>query len=276
MNANSINRSAHQRGNRRLSSERGCLARIQYGLLPYRLSGTFEVEVLLVRMEHGKPWTIPKGWPIKGLSPARSAAREGYETARIHGTVGRKSIGFFSCEEPCRVGNVLCEVTVFPMLVTAEAHDLPESREELQWFSVREGMALIDNHELRELIALFAERTAHDAKVRTAEKAKVAGDLVSIEEAAKTFGVTVRTLRRWVAAGKMPGRIKDGREKKFRAHDLDEKSSAVTIQEAAEYLGVTVRTLRRWVAAGKMPARTSEGNKLKFRRADIAALTSQT
>ena len=30
-------------------------------------------------------WIVPKGWPIKGLKPAKSAAREAYEEASLRG-----------------------------------------------------------------------------------------------------------------------------------------------------------------------------------------------
>ena len=51
---------------------------LQYGALPYRKSKTAGVEVLLVTSRETKRWIIPKGWPIKGLSPKKSAAREAY------------------------------------------------------------------------------------------------------------------------------------------------------------------------------------------------------
>lgn len=49
--------------------------RIQYGALPYRITPDDTVEVLLVTTRETKRWIIPKGWPIKGLKPPRSAAR---------------------------------------------------------------------------------------------------------------------------------------------------------------------------------------------------------
>ena len=39
-----------------------------------------------------KRWIIPKGWPIKGLKPLKSAAREAYEEAGIRSVVCAKSI----------------------------------------------------------------------------------------------------------------------------------------------------------------------------------------
>ena len=280
MNSNSANKRCTSTNNERFSSKIDLAVRIQYGVLPYKLSDKCEFEILLVQLDPTEPWTIPKGWPVKGLGPAKSAAREAYEWAGVHGTLGTKSIGIFSCMElfSVRSGGVPCEVSVFPMLVTVQNSKLSQVRAyKWRWFPLEEALDLLSNIELRELISHFAQKTTVDEKRKRLDAiAKSEGDgLVTIEEAAKKLNVTVRTLRRWVAAGQMPPRVRDGREKKFRLCDIEAKTSAVSIEEAAEALGVTVRTLRRWVALGKMPSRTNEGNKMKFRRADIQALTCQ-
>jgi hypothetical protein len=53
--------------------------RVQYGALPYRFTDDAALEVLLLTARRSKRWIIPKGWPIKGLRPAKSAAREAFE-----------------------------------------------------------------------------------------------------------------------------------------------------------------------------------------------------
>ena len=71
--------------NKKRSAEKKSLrtpkVRLQYGALPYRASKVRGVEVLLVTSRETKRWIIPKGWPIPGLSPSKSAAREAYEEA---------------------------------------------------------------------------------------------------------------------------------------------------------------------------------------------------
>jgi ADP-ribose pyrophosphatase YjhB (NUDIX family) len=69
--------------------------RVQYGTLPYRFTPDAALEILLVTTRQSKQWIIPKGWPIKGLRPAKSAAREAFEEAGVRGRVGGKSIGLF-------------------------------------------------------------------------------------------------------------------------------------------------------------------------------------
>ncbi len=253
----------------------GRAVQIQYGLLPYRLSRAYDVELLLVPVGETLHWTIPKGWPIKGLAPAKSAGREGYEKVGIKGTLGRKSVGVFSWIN----GDMTCEVHVFPILVSAQRDMCLDGGKGIsRWFTLSEALAHIDNRELRYVIGLFAETTMRHEKRKIIEAStnNELGGLIATKEAAEKFGVTERTVRRWIAAGKMPTRVNDGREKKFRTEDIELKMSGVTIQEAAEALCVTVRTVRRWIAAGKMPPRTNEGKKMKFRRVDIQALVAQT
>lgn len=196
------------------------------------------------------------------------------------GTVGSKSVGVFSYRVALEEGrgSVPCEVCVFPMLVTRQLSTWPESHDRVsRWFSLEEAKSLLQIEELHKLVTLFAKETA------LREKNKMAGvdnncnisNFITFKDAARKLGVTVRTMRRWVAAGKMPTRIKDGREKKFLIKDIEMKAAEIPIEEAAELLGVTVRTLRRWVAAGKMPTRTLTGRRMKFRRADIEALIRQ-
>jgi hypothetical protein len=50
--------------------------RVQYGALPYRFKPDTALEILLVTTRQSKRWIIPKGRPIKGLKPAKTAARE--------------------------------------------------------------------------------------------------------------------------------------------------------------------------------------------------------
>ena len=70
--------------------------RLQYGALPYRFTPTAALEILLVTTRRSKRWIIPKGWPIKGLRPAKSAAREAFEEAGVRGKIGTKSVGLFN------------------------------------------------------------------------------------------------------------------------------------------------------------------------------------
>ena len=81
------------------ASGMGRAIRVQYGVLPYTLTESGSLEILLVTTRQTRRWIIPKGWPIKGLKAPQSAAREAYEEAGVRGKVGAKSIGVFSYEK---------------------------------------------------------------------------------------------------------------------------------------------------------------------------------
>ena len=57
-------------------------ARTQYGALCWRMHRG-KVEVLLITSRDTGRWVIPKGWPIDGLAPAQTAAREAWEEAGV-------------------------------------------------------------------------------------------------------------------------------------------------------------------------------------------------
>jgi ADP-ribose pyrophosphatase YjhB (NUDIX family) len=62
---------------------------VQYGALPYRFTADAAREIHLVTTRQTRRWIIPKGWPIKGLRPAKSAAREAFEEAGVRGKIAQ-------------------------------------------------------------------------------------------------------------------------------------------------------------------------------------------
>jgi excisionase family DNA binding protein len=59
-----------------------------------------------------------------------------------------------------------------------------------------------------------------EAMVEAAKAASMTSEFISITRAAKLLGVSVRTVRRWQAEGKMPERVKRSREKMYRRADV--------------------------------------------------------
>src|SRR3954453_15706043 len=66
----------------------------QFAALPYRLRDN-DVEILLITTRKKRRWSIPKGWPIKHVTPQKTAAVEAYEEAGVHGAPGKKKVGSF-------------------------------------------------------------------------------------------------------------------------------------------------------------------------------------
>ena len=106
---------------------------------------------------------IPKGWPIKGLRPAKSAAREAFEEAGIIGKIGTKSVGLFNYKKLFEEDGVEvnCEVKVFPLLVKRQSETWPEFEQRLvQWVDPGKAVSMIKEPELKKLVATFAKRVA--------------------------------------------------------------------------------------------------------------------
>ena len=126
----------------------------QYAALPWRYSGGSR-EVLLISSRDTGRWVIPKGWPIRGLSPAETAAREAYEEAGLGGMVSKKPIGEFEYGKRLDNGAVLAtRVEVFALEQMVQHKDWPEKgQRRLQWFSVPEAAEAVEEPGLKVIIS---------------------------------------------------------------------------------------------------------------------------
>jgi len=134
--------------------------RQQFGALPYRETQHAGLEILLMTSRETHRWIIPKGWPMKGLKPAESAAREAYEEAGLRGAMGNRSIGSYLYEKRLaeKQTSVPCEVKVFPMRVRRQEAAWPEqSQRKTRWFSAAAGIEVISDEGMKAIIADFAE-----------------------------------------------------------------------------------------------------------------------
>ncbi|WP_290545677.1 NUDIX hydrolase [Aestuariivirga sp.] len=125
----------------------------QYAALPWRYSGGAR-EVLLISSRDTGRWVIPKGWPVKGLSPAETAAREAYEEAGLGGQVSKKPIGEFEYGKRLGKGKVQpTRVEVFALEQMIQHPDWPEQgQRKLQWFSVPDAAEAVEEPELKAII----------------------------------------------------------------------------------------------------------------------------
>jgi 8-oxo-dGTP pyrophosphatase MutT (NUDIX family) len=126
----------------------------QSAALPWRRTAGGALEVLLITSRETRRWVIPKGWPIKGLTSAQTAAREAFEEAGVEGEIRKKKIGVYHYDKRLRSGRVQnVRVAVFSLEVDTEREAWPEvlQREKL-WASPAEAADLVGEPELASLM----------------------------------------------------------------------------------------------------------------------------
>ena len=118
------------------------------------------VEVLLITSRETGRWVIPKGWPITGLTPAGSAAREAWEEAGVEGQTHDQPLGQYLYDKIARPATALpCFVTVFPLRVKILHNRFPERKQRRRkWFAASAASQLVAESDLRLLLELAAER----------------------------------------------------------------------------------------------------------------------
>jgi 8-oxo-dGTP pyrophosphatase MutT (NUDIX family) len=131
---------------------------LQYAALPFRRRADGIVEVMLVTSRDTGRWVIPKGWPIRGLGPPDSAAREAMEEAGLAGRIRKRSIGLYHYEKRLADGSaVSCAVQTFAFEVEEQFTSWPEQDERrTQWFELQRAAAAVQEPELSSIILKLA------------------------------------------------------------------------------------------------------------------------
>ena len=140
----------------RLRAEPDREPKTQYAALPWRRSGD-ELQILLITSRETRRWVIPKGWPIKKLAPGPSAAQEASEEAGAVGPTSRKALGVYHYDKRLRSGRTQhVRVFVYGLEVTELRDEWPEQHQrERRWVSPAEAAELVDEKELKKLLADF-------------------------------------------------------------------------------------------------------------------------
>ena len=134
--------------------------RVQHGALPYRVGPDSALKILLVTSRGTRRWIIPKGWPIKGLTTAETAAREAFEEAGVTGKAGRKKVGVYHYDKRLASGRLQkVKVSVFALKVEAEFDVWPElAQREKQWMSRADAAGRVQEPALAEMLLRFTPR----------------------------------------------------------------------------------------------------------------------
>lgn len=128
----------------------------QVAALPYIWVGA-EPHILLITSRERARWIVPKGWPMKGKSPAEAAAQEALEEAGVRGQVHSAPVGYFSyrkiLSENKSANDVLCRVAVYPLHVTDHLIEWKERGErKLHWCALQDARGLADDDGLADLL----------------------------------------------------------------------------------------------------------------------------
>jgi 8-oxo-dGTP pyrophosphatase MutT (NUDIX family) len=131
---------------------------LQYAALPYRRRADGIIEVMLVTSRDTGRWVIPKGWPIRGLGPPDSAAREAMEEAGLAGRIRKRSIGIYHYEKGLADGSAVpCAVQTFAFEVEEQFTSWPEQdQRRTQWLKLQQAADAVDEPELSAMILSLA------------------------------------------------------------------------------------------------------------------------
>ena len=126
---------------------------IQYGVVPLRLDGD-TIRVLLVTSRETRRWVVPRGNPIRDLSPAESAAQEAFEEAGVRGALSPTPLGSYRYDKRRKSGAIVAtEVQLFALAVLEELESWPEQgQRERRWFRREEASEAVDEPELKQLL----------------------------------------------------------------------------------------------------------------------------
>jgi 8-oxo-dGTP pyrophosphatase MutT (NUDIX family) len=129
----------------------------QVAALPWR-RGLEGIEVLLITSRETRRWVIPKGWPHKNEPGTIAVAREALEETGAGGRVDETPLGEYRYVKINKSGRQRrVRVSVYPLEVVQEHAEWPEMavREKL-WTTVAEASSMVEEPELRTLIARFS------------------------------------------------------------------------------------------------------------------------
>lgn len=115
-------------GSSRNSRAQGA-ARRQSAALPLLGAGD-AMRVVLVTSRETRRWVVPKGWIEPDEPPHRSAAREAFEEAGLHGEAEPEPLGFYDYPKRFARGVVVpTEVLVFRFRVSQLLEEWPERQQ---------------------------------------------------------------------------------------------------------------------------------------------------
>jgi 8-oxo-dGTP pyrophosphatase MutT (NUDIX family) len=135
------------------------ILRQQVAALPFRISESKSIEILLITSRDTGRFIIPKGWRKKGQKQSEAAAREAYEEAGIVGKVASKPTGSYTYWKRGNGEFERLEVLVYPLEVRKHRASWPEKGERrMAWLTAEDAALLVDEPALASLIRNFGAK----------------------------------------------------------------------------------------------------------------------
>ena len=121
------------------------------------------MEVCLVTTRETRRWSIPKGWPMKGLKDHLAAALEAEEEAGVFGKIAKRPCGSYLYWKRLEDRFELVRVVVFRLEVAGGLSQWRErDQRDVQWVPIGEAGHLVEESGLA---ALFLEATAAEGNL---------------------------------------------------------------------------------------------------------------
>jgi len=130
--------------------------RSQFAALCYRVRDK-KIQVLLITSRGTGRWILPKGWPMDGITPAKSAAQEAWEEAGVQGKAVNVCLGLYSYRKVMDdIDDLPCVAMVYPVRVKKLSKDYPEAgQRKRKWVSRKKAAAMVAEPELARILRDF-------------------------------------------------------------------------------------------------------------------------
>lgn len=130
---------------------------VQVAALPLKIDDTGTARMLVLTSRGRGHWIIPKGWPMKGCTPAETAAREALEEAGLVGRPTKTPIGTYSYFKRRLAHLNVCQVDVYLLKVEKQLSKWREKgQREARWVTFEEAASLIQEPGLVAIIRNLA------------------------------------------------------------------------------------------------------------------------
>lgn len=121
----------------------------QSGVIPYRIKGKKNIEVLLITSVKRQKWIIPKGYVEFNLSAFESAKKEAIEEAGVLGSNETLELGEFVVQKSFGKSYM----KIFSMEVIKEFDDyLEKAKRKRKWFEIEEAAEKVAIPEITNMI----------------------------------------------------------------------------------------------------------------------------